>query len=313
MGDHVSGDQHVHEEREPGSLGENSVNGTRAGRASGDARALVPTVIDAPDGEYVTADELAKAMRVSRATIDRKRRRGELPAIETPHGYRYVRTTVEVGSRPRAPSAIEREQYEGDRDARVFSALRRGATISEIVEQEHIPASVVMQIRDTWLAAAAADRKGVAYVCACGAPSHPATARCMACHERTRVLSDDQLATLAGREPPPVGTCTCRGCGQRVEVDRSEHLCRGCEGQLAIVSDNGFLAVALGGRVVRRLSADEMRALAPHVAHWVPQQTPVAPEIPRAESVPKGTSAAAVVDMLRTLLTPDPMPEDNNE
>src|SRR5271157_2236721 len=153
------------------------------------------------------------------------------------------------------------ENHEGNRDSRVFAALEGGASVASIVIAEKVAAQTVLTLRERWIAAHEADRKGLAFACGCGLPSNPSTARCDRCAARARVLSDSELAVLSGAQSHERDTCSCSGCGAAVDTAAADHICRKCVAALTVVArgDKGF--IVLGGRVLRELSAIEIQTL----------------------------------------------------
>jgi hypothetical protein len=254
--------------------GSTSPNGTNAGTRAGDeALALVsapqPSSLDR--GELGTL-EVAERLRKSPAWVKRHAHelQGRLvggvfrfPAIEVERR----RTTVEritVGGHTRG------EENVGPRAASIFARLEAGESTSQIVRELEEPPEFVARMREAWLRGYEDDRRGLSFVCSCGAASDPATARCARCHTRTRTLTDDQMALLAGADLPPPGTCVCRGCHARVRVEDADSLCTTCMPKLSITERGGVLAAMLAGRVVRELSVVETRAVVGRLAHHLP-------------------------------------------
>ncbi len=84
----------------------------------------------------------------------------------------------------------------GERAAAIFEMLEERRSTSEIVRALREPPAFVAKMRDEWLAGYRADRAGLEFVCGCGQPSDPSTARCVPCHARSRVLTSEQIAIL---------------------------------------------------------------------------------------------------------------------
>lgn len=279
--------------------------------------ALVTSADDHTSVELVTADEMARALGVSRATIDRARKAGRLPAVRNPdgRGWAFRRTEViEMGEvRQRVPaSAADRERQAGERDAAVVAMLEENATVPEIVVATKTPLDVVVRLRAGWIAARQADAQQAVHTCGCGALPDPRTARCTRCHARSRVLSDADAALLAGREPPPPNTCTCKGCSAVVPIERAEHLCASCASKLTVGVRGGVLVVLLAGAPVRTISVQETRGIVGQLDHLV--QRPAAPaRAPApAPATPDALATAANTIMMLASLS-EQQPKAGNE
>jgi hypothetical protein len=226
------------------------------------------------EGELLTADQLAQLKGVSRATIDRARKAGRLPAVPLGKrgGWGFRRTEiVEMGEIRQQIPVGGVNQVEGDRDARVVAAFENGRSIVEVVMAEKIPIHVVMSLRASWLKARETERVGIRYNCGCGAPADPRAARCLRCHEKSRVLSDAERAVLAGGDIPPPGTCACQSCGHTVRVEDADSLCLPCKKRMSVGVVGGVLVVAIAGKVWRSLSVAETRGIALAIAHHLPR------------------------------------------
>lgn len=93
-----------------------------------------------------------------------------------------------------------RERNAGERDAAVVAMLEKGSTVAEIVVETKTPIEVTMRLRKLWVESRQGDAQLAGHACACGTMSDPRTARCMACHNRSRVLTDEQITRLAQRD-----------------------------------------------------------------------------------------------------------------
>jgi hypothetical protein len=99
-----------------------------------------------------------------------------------------------------APDGGTRERNAGERDASVVAMLERGASVSEIVIETRTPIEVAMRLRKLWAESKQGDAQLAMHACACGSVSDPRTARCMPCHIRSRVLTDEQITRLAQKD-----------------------------------------------------------------------------------------------------------------
>jgi hypothetical protein len=99
-----------------------------------------------------------------------------------------------------APDGGARERNAGERDASVVAMLERGATVAEIVIETRTPIEVAMRLRKLWAESKQDDAQLAVHACACGSVSDPRTARCMPCHIRSRVLTDEQITRLAQKD-----------------------------------------------------------------------------------------------------------------
>jgi hypothetical protein len=160
------------------------------------------------------------------------------------------------------PGRRESEGYEGERDARVVGAFEAGKSIAAIVVAEKIPLTIVIGLREKWLAAHEADRQGLKFTCGCGSPSNPNTAKCEKCAERSRALTDAQLASLTGGPAPEPETCVCSGCGDRASTLAADHICGKCGPRLTVAVRDGRLHAVLNGKSLRELTADETKTIA---------------------------------------------------
>jgi hypothetical protein len=259
---------------------------TTSSSSSREGRGLVPV------------EEAARILGVSTATVSRRAlelgaKRGRKKRwLFDPVALQAARerAAAEAAGKPQSSHShsANREQWEGERDARVVSALEGGRRVAQIVESEKIPLETVLRIRATWVQANTADRQGVEFRCECGAPSSPRTARCDRCAPRTRTLTPAQIALLAGEELPPPGVCACSGCGAQHRVEDVERLCSECQkSSVGIVIANGRAEITLrlsSGKLLslRPLSAEEVAAVARFAA----------PQVPRA---PQGADASVTL------------------
>ena len=235
----------------------------------------------------LTTHEVAEQLGRSLAWVKRHARELGGRLIDGAYQFPTVaierrRTTTERITLGGGPSQLGREQVEGERDARVVAALENGRTVAQIVVAERVPIETVLRLRTTWLQGHAADRQGVSHPCgACGAPSSdPHFARCDRCVAKTRTLSEDQLAALAGRPSPAPETCPCTGCGRPYSSEHLDHVCLGCRDRIAVVVDGARVHVVLRATtgpviVLRTLSVEESQRLS---AALTPPVTPRAHE-----------------------------------
>ncbi len=230
-----------------------AVNGaTHESQASGSPLARVPSADDLPTeatAELVGPDELARAIGVSRATIDRARRDGRLPATHDGRGWKFKRTeVVEIGELRRSVPSSARQEAEGERDARVFASFEAGKGVSAIVVDERVPARVVLALRETWLEAHRADARGLVLTCrACSRPSDPRHAFCAEHAAHVSVLTEEQRRTLAGQDIPVSIHCTA--CGQVADAG----VCATCADAITVAVEDGVIVVRLAARIVREL------------------------------------------------------------
>ena len=245
------------------------------GSSLGEGPASPSTALVTSDATLVTrarklsVAQAAEVAQVSRSTVLRAISKGILPAKRRGKSFTVMRDVIiklAPQLRERAPASAGREQHEGERDSRVVELLEEGKTVAQIVITERVPLETVLRLRETWLRGHQADRQGLAFVCSCGSPSNPHTARCDRCAPRTRTLSDAQLAVLAGQPAAPPGTSSCSGCGRAYPTPVLDRLCLACRDRIVVHVQGGCVRVLLrmsDGRVLplRTLTADESRQL----------------------------------------------------
>lgn len=251
-------------------------DGADAGSVADSAVALASV----DPSEALTVAQVVERTGWSAATVKRKAR--ALGGSLTRDGWRFpalhLERRVETMRVTLGPERQRgRDDHEvGPRAARVLAMLEDGSRTSAqiAIALEESP-EFVLRVRMQWELLAQADQRRVQR-CGCGATAHAATARCLPCHARSQVLSDEQLAVLAGREAPPPQSCTCTGCGATVDTTTSDHACRTCAAsRVDVVVRGGALVVTLGDRVMRSLSIERTSDVAQQLAHHVRPAAPV--------------------------------------
>jgi excisionase family DNA binding protein len=171
-------------------------------KSSGSA---LPAELLAPSGrseaatdELLSTEALAKRLGVSRQTIDRMRREGEIQAFRNPNGRGYVykqTTTIEVGMPGRRrPAAADREALAGERDAAVVALLLKGDSTADVCVATMTPIESVVRIRAALIAARKAEEQA------------PLVVFCQSCHHA----------------PGNVNYSTCPECWSKITLEQNE-------------------------------------------------------------------------------------------
>ncbi len=124
-------------------------------QAAANAAALVTSVDDPHAAELVGPDELARELGISRATIDRARKAGRLPAVREGNAWRFRRTEVlELGEiRQRVPvGAADRARAVGELAARAFPLFRQRVPLDEIVVRLECDPAALSRLFEQWWA-----------------------------------------------------------------------------------------------------------------------------------------------------------------
>jgi hypothetical protein len=257
-----------------------------ASESNGTALSLVAE----PCGQLTTHDV---AQRLSKSLAWVKKHARELGGTIVDGAYQFPSVEIE---RRRTVTTSEKFTLGGQRAAEppdlgrraaaVLERLETGAQAVRIAIELQEPPDFVLRVREQWLRAHAADREGLAFTCECGAPSHPASARCMRCHARSRVLSEADAALLAGRPAPEPNTCQCRGCGARVPTANATAICGTCEPTMSVRVEAGAVAIVVAGNVLRTLTSAEVKALATALTPAARVVVPMPTELPPLERPP---------------------------
>lgn len=239
---------------------------------------------------------------VGLATMYRAVRSGVVPSKKKAGRITIERAIIEkVGPRLRrlGPAGMsERRAEEGERAAAIFAKLEAGIPFHDIVVTLKEPPDFVETMRAAWIKGHRLDADSVVARCTCGAPSDPRTARCGTCAPRSRVLTDAELAAVAGA---PLGAedVTCSACRKAVLVRHSVHVCDPCGSAASVVVRDGVLVVSLGGLEIAKVLVATVRALLPEpivsdrtVHNEAPAAPPVAPAEDRLAAVKRSVAEA---------------------
>ena len=239
--------------------------------------------------------EAAEVAEVGLATMYRAVRSGVVPSKKKAGRITIERAIIEkVGPRLRrlGPAGMsERRAEEGERAAAIFAKLEAGIPFHDIVVTLKEPPDFVETMRAAWIKGHRLDADSVVARCTCGAPSDPRTARCGTCAPRSRVLTDAELAAVAGA---PLGAedVMCGACRKTVAANRSRHICEVCRG-IAVVGAGasaivraGHLVVSVGDLEIATVPMATVRAMLPEPIvsdRTVHNEAPAAPPVAPAE------------------------------
>lgn len=239
-----------------------------ASKRTGERRAETAELLP-PD--LLTTEQAARALGISPPTLNRERYAGRLKAIPHGHGFAYRRTEIlEIGElRRKASVAVERERYEGERDARVFAAFTDGLTVDAAVIREQVAVTIVFRLRELWDRAHAAAQK--AAICLhehhggeCDGPVQTQVGLCGYHAARSRILTEEQALLLSGREIPTALHCQacsavaargiCSSCmaAVTVEIEGED------EGRRLIVRTKTHILAIVGASRLKELESDRL-------------------------------------------------------
>jgi hypothetical protein len=259
--------------------------------------------------ELLTVAEVAILWGASQATVDRERRAGNLRAVKKGQGYLYERAeAMKVGEIRKAPAAaVQREQHEGDRDARVFEAFEEGLNVTGVVVREHVAVPIVMRLYEVW----EQSRKRARTVCLhehnggdCDGPPQSGIGLCNHHAARSRILRDEEALVLRG-ETVPVAL-HCQACG----IMAPRGVCSTCMAAVTVLVEGEGqgrrLVVRAGQRVVAIVAAERARELARQLLERKGDEAPSA-ETPNAENVmERPVAETPPATAMRSALGPTP-------